>query len=71
MSEQKKTPSLEQFKNPVPRKLMGRDEIAWAESMVKQGLMTKGRSTERGGGVIYYASHWSDAAAKAWGAAHE
>ncbi len=68
MSEPKETPSLEQFKSPVPRKLMSRYEIQWAERMVRDGLMTKGRSTERGGGVIYYASHWSDAAAKAWGA---
>jgi hypothetical protein len=51
------TPTLDQFKSPVPRKLMSRDEIQWAERMVKLGLMTKGRSTERNGGVIYYATN--------------
>jgi hypothetical protein len=46
---------IENYFIPVPRKLMGKDEIKWAEGMVKLGLMVKGFSTEKNGGVIYYA----------------
>lgn len=39
---------------PLDRFLMNRAEIRLAESLVKQGKLTKGHSTNRQRNVIYY-----------------
>ncbi|NCX93596.1 MAG: hypothetical protein EBX40_02845 [Gammaproteobacteria bacterium] len=45
---------LQNYKNPVPRKLMSKDEIRWCEKMVAAGLMAKGVSDDKQKSVIYY-----------------
>lgn len=46
---------LDNYRTPVPRKLMDKAEINWCEKQVHIGNMIKGVSDDRQKSVVYYA----------------